>query len=143
MKMPISKSTLIKIVKVLKWGKIAAKLAAIGTTISGAVTALSGSATSGVALSAAGATTYAAAKGIPTQGYEKTKHIPPTRSNSCSDKPAAAAIMMQQDAEKPMRKAAGKPGKMMPGGASAMQAKKPAMRSAMSSMQTMRLNRKK
>ena len=75
------KSKLKNLVKILKWGKLLAKLAAIGTTISGAVAALSGSATAGITISAAGATTYAATKGIPTKGYEKTKHIPPGKIN--------------------------------------------------------------
>jgi hypothetical protein len=91
MKITISKATLFKIVKILKWGKLLAKLAAIGTTISGAVTALSGSATTGMALSAAGATTYAAAKTLPTKGYEKTRHIPPGRVDK------AANLLRQQE----------------------------------------------
>jgi hypothetical protein len=83
-----------RIVKVLKWGQFITKLAAIGTAISGAVTALSGSAASGIAISAAGATTYAATNGIQMQGYEKTRHIPPGRV----DKAANMMRMMEIDA---------------------------------------------
>jgi len=79
MKRIISKSMLVRFIKILKWGKIVAKFTAVGTMVSGAVTALSGSATTGVVLSATGATSYAVAKGLPQQGYEKTKHIPPGR----------------------------------------------------------------
>jgi hypothetical protein len=102
MKLVMNKSVLIKIIKILKWGKIIAKLTAIGTTVSGAITALSGSATTGVALSAAGATTYAATKGLPSQGYEKTKHIPPGRVDK------AANILRQQEIAKAARGGQGK-----------------------------------
>jgi hypothetical protein len=81
MQLTVKKSTVVKIIRFLKWTKIAAKLAAIGTTVSGAIAALSGSATTGIALSAAGATTYAASKGLPQNSYEKTKHVPPGRVN--------------------------------------------------------------
>lgn len=76
-----SDETWAKIKKIIRWSKVVAKFAAIGTTITGAVTAAtSGSATTGFALGAAGATTYAATKSIPVNGYEKTKHISPLAS---------------------------------------------------------------
>jgi hypothetical protein len=75
MKLAIKNITFIKFLKLLKRGKIAARFAAIGTAITGAVTALSGSATTGVALSAAGVTAYAVTS-VP-QSYEKTRHVPP------------------------------------------------------------------
>jgi len=90
MKFSIRKSMLLKFVKFLKWSKIAAKLAAVGTTMTGALASLSGSATTGIALSAAGASTYAATD-LQTKGYEKTKHIPPGRVDK------AANILRRQE----------------------------------------------
>jgi hypothetical protein len=56
---------------------VVAKLAAIGTAVTGAFTAITSSMSTGFAITAAGATSYAAAKNIPVQGYDKTKHISP------------------------------------------------------------------
>ena len=65
----------------LKWTKFVARLAAIGATVSGAAVAFftSSSATSGIAITAAGASTLAAAEKIPNpkDKYLKTKHISP------------------------------------------------------------------
>jgi hypothetical protein len=73
---------LAKIITILKWGKIAAKVVALGTTISGAITALtSSSVTTGFVLGATGATTYVAVKTLPNKGYEKTTHISPKVNN--------------------------------------------------------------
>src|SRR5882757_336265 len=91
MKLAIRKIRLLKFLRFLKRGTVAAKFAAIGTTITGAIAALSGSATTGTALSAAGAATYAATSA--TQGYEKTKHIPPVRVDK------TANMLRQHDKE--------------------------------------------
>ena len=124
MKLKINKVFLVKLIRFLKWGKIIAKLAAIGTTISGAVTALTSSATTGVAISAAGATTYAATKGLAPQTYEKTKHIPPGRV----DKAANMMRKMEMDASKGAR---GKSTKQaMAGKSGVLAVKQPAARSA-------------
>lgn len=63
----------------LRWGKIATRIAAISATITGALAALfsSSSVTSGITLTAAGASTLAAAEKLPNPRYIKTKHIPP------------------------------------------------------------------
>ena len=127
MKLTISKATLIKILKLLKWGKVTAKIAVIGTTITGAATALSGSASTGVALSAAGATAYAATTGLPKPRYEKTKHIPPGRVDK------AANMLRKQEIESltyGKGRNSGKPGKPMP--TSVLSTKQPA-RGAMAS----------
>ena len=124
MKLTINKIILIKFLRLLKRGKIAAKFAAIGAAITGAVTALSGSATTGVAMSAAGATAYAASKGVPSQGYEKTKHIPPGRVDK------TANLLRQQEMDSSGGGKQRKPGKQ-----DAMQkgySKQPAARGAMS-----------
>jgi len=76
----LSKKTMARIIKFLQWTRIVAKFAAIGTTIAGAVTAFSSSATTGFAIGAAGATSYAAAKTVPVHGYEKIKHVSPPRA---------------------------------------------------------------
>ncbi len=62
-----------------KWVRLAAKITAIGATITGAVTAASSaSTTTGIAIGAAGATgTYVTTKGVPLKGYEKIKHVSP------------------------------------------------------------------
>lgn len=64
---------------VLRWGKIVTRIAAISATITGAFAALfsSSSITSGITLTAAGASTLAAAEKIPDPKYIKTKHVPP------------------------------------------------------------------
>jgi hypothetical protein len=78
MKSFINKKMLSRIFILLKWGKITAKFAAIGTTITGAITAFtSSSSATGIAMGAAGATTYAATKELAKEGYEKTKHVSP------------------------------------------------------------------
>ena len=135
MKLKFSKSLLIKIVRFLKWGKILAKFAAIGTTVSGAITALSGSATSGVALSAAGATTYAATKGLPSQGYEKTKHIPPGRVDK------AANMLRQQEIARAKGHMKKTPAGMLPG--IVMPTKSPGRSAAAMQTSTMMTPRKK
>ena len=72
------KKTITKLAKFIRWSKIAAKFAAVSTTIAAAVAAFaSSSATTGFAIGAAGATSYAATKTIPVHGYEKIKHISP------------------------------------------------------------------
>lgn len=121
MKLTIRKGMLLKFVKFLKWSKIAAKLAAVGTTITGALASLSGSAVTGIALSAAGATTYAATD-LHSQGCEKTRHIPPGHVNKSvntlrkseirkTKKPAGQPKTMQsnmpQAKHAPMRNATG------------------------------------
>jgi hypothetical protein len=71
-----------RIIKILQWSKVTAKFIAVCSTIAGMVAAAASSsaATTGLALSAAGATTLAATKTIPsTRGYEKIKHIAPPR----------------------------------------------------------------
>ena len=64
---------------VLRWGKFATKVAAIGATVTGAFAALfsSSSITGGITLTAVGASTLAAAEKLPDPRYIKTKHIPP------------------------------------------------------------------
>ena len=70
--------------KICKW---LAKVAAIGATVTGAITAVSSaSSTTGIALGTAGAAgTYATTKGANAKGYEKIKHVSPKvnqRSNA-------------------------------------------------------------
>ncbi len=64
---------------ILKWGKLITRITAISATLTGAFAALfsSSSVASGIALTAAGASTLAAAEKLPSQRYVKTKHIPP------------------------------------------------------------------
>jgi hypothetical protein len=62
--------------KLLKLTLAALKLTALGTAVTSAVTALTNSLSAGFAMTAAGATTYAAAKNIPKE-YDKTKHVSP------------------------------------------------------------------
>jgi hypothetical protein len=118
MKLTINKIRLLKFLRLLKRGKIAAKFAAIGTTITGAVAAFSGSATTGAALSAAGATAYAATSA--TQGYEKTKHIPPVRVDK-------TANMLRKHEKEPARE-----GRQRNAAKTANTAKQPGMRGAAS-----------
>lgn len=69
----------------LRWSKLIARITAIGATITGAVAALfsSSSVTSGIALTAAGASTLAATEKLPDhKGYIKTKHVPPRRTST-------------------------------------------------------------
>jgi hypothetical protein len=71
----------------LNWRKgcrLIAKIAAIGTTITGAVTALtSSSSATGIALGAAGATGgVVVTHGIPVKGYEKIKHVSPAKNRA-------------------------------------------------------------
>lgn len=81
MQLIFNKATLLKFFRLLKWSKVVAQFAALGTTMAGAVTAFSGSAATGMALTAAGATTYAVTNGMPVKTYEKTAHIPPARAD--------------------------------------------------------------
>ena len=73
----------------LRKAKFVARLAAIGATVGGAVIAFfSSSATSGAAITAAGASTLAAAEKIPDpkSKYLKTKHIPPRLADKLNPK---------------------------------------------------------
>ena len=96
----LSKAALKRMTKLLKWSKLIAKFAAICTTLTGAATVASSSstATTGVALGAAGATGYAAAKNIPSDGYERTKHIPP-KAMADIDKAARIEAAFQKKRE--------------------------------------------
>jgi len=78
-----------------KWSRIAVKICAIGTTVTGAVTAVSSSSSAtGIAMGAAGATGgIVAFQGIPVKGYERIKHVPPTQNNRM-----AAAAMLNKGA---------------------------------------------
>ncbi len=78
----LSNQTLLRIKKLLKWTRIAAKFIAIGAAITGAVTALSSSITTGAAISAAGATGFAAAKTVPGKNYDKIRHVSPRMGSS-------------------------------------------------------------
>lgn len=123
MKLTISKKTLLKFIRYLRWSKIAAKFASLCTTIMGAVAAVYGSATTGVALGAAGASTYAATKGVQVQGYERTKHVPPGRV----DKAANLLRKMEMDknyrpSTKPKKALSAAPGKVKVGVVSTQQA---------------------
>jgi len=70
----------------LRWRRIirwCARISAVGATVTGAMTVItsSSSASTGIALGAAGATgTYVSTKGIPLKGYEKIKHVSPKTS---------------------------------------------------------------
>jgi hypothetical protein len=128
MKLAIRRTILLKFIKFLRWSKIAAKFAAVGATITGALASLSGSATAGIALSAAGATTYAATD-LPAQGYERTKHVPPGRTQQ--------SVNMQRTMGR-----VNKPGKQMKMNTSLLQTKQPPARNA-SSMAVTHLPRKK
>jgi len=100
----ISKKTLITIAKVLKWSKIIAKFAAIGTTITGGIAALtSASSSTGLALTAAGATTYVAAKNIPVHDYEKTRHVSPRASQKNGKSASRKYSMAGEAAATPQR----------------------------------------
>jgi hypothetical protein len=78
MKSGKKKKLLTRLSTLLRWGKITAKFAAIGTTITGVVAAFtSSSSATGITIGAAGATTYAATKDLTSSGYEKTKHVAP------------------------------------------------------------------
>ena len=64
---------------IIRWGKLITRVTAISATLTGAFAALfsSSSVTSGITLTAAGASTLAAAEKLPDPRYIKTKHIPP------------------------------------------------------------------
>ncbi len=94
---------------VLRWGKIVTRIAAIGATITGAFAALfsSSSITSGVALTAAGASTLAAAEKIPDPKYIKTKHVPP---KAIGAKRSSKAVLQPDILPKPERITTGRVG---------------------------------
>jgi hypothetical protein len=71
------------IARIFKWSRIAAKIAALGTALAGALTLLvQTSIMTSILLGAVGATTYAAARTIPEMGYERTRHISPRPDGS-------------------------------------------------------------
>lgn len=95
------KKWLRRVIAVLRWSKVVAKITAIGATVSGAVmSVVGGSAVTGFAVSAAGATSYAAVKNIPipVSGYERTRHIPPVDTISTSRSLPVEALNRRQQA---------------------------------------------
>lgn len=97
---------------VLRWGKLITRIAAISATITGAFAALfsSSSVTSGITLTAAGASTLAAAEKIPDPKYIKTKHVPPRTIN----KKGSKAVLQPDILPKPERISATRPASSAP-----------------------------